>query len=89
MLPGDPASYHYKEGEKEGCIALHVDIALTAGMEKFYSKVITPLLSQFCISKLEKGTIKFLGMKVVQSSDFSVSISQDTKLIKDLPAKNF
>ena len=83
---GFVASYHYRDGDTEGCKALHVDNALMADNEKFYSKVITPLLSQFCISKVEKGTFKFLGMKVVQSSDFYVSISQDTKAIKELLA---
>ena len=49
-----PVSYHYKDSEKEGCIAFHIYDALTASNERFYSKVITRLLSQFCISKVEK-----------------------------------
>ena len=52
---------------------------------KFYDKVIVPLLSQFSISKIEKKDFKFLGMRLTQSNDFSMSISQDTKSIKELP----
>ena len=47
--------------------------------------VIVLLLSQFFVSKLEHSSFKFLGMHVKQTEDFSVSIRQDTKSIKDLP----
>ena len=57
-------------------IVIHVDDALTAGNTKF----IVPLLSQFSISKIEKD-FKFLGMRLTQSDDFSVRITQDTKSI--------
>ena len=43
----------------QGCIAIHVDDALTASNEKFYSRVITPLLSQLCISKVERALLNF------------------------------
>ena len=56
-----------------------------AGKGKFYSKVV-PLFCQRALIK--QGILKILGMKVVQTSDYLVSthISQDTKLLKDLPA---
>jgi hypothetical protein len=59
--------YHYKEGETQVCIALH---AITASNGNFYSKVITPLLSQFCISKVEKGTILAIAVMFVSGSSF-------------------
>ena len=66
-VPGDPVLYHYKEGETQVCIALH---AITASNGNFYSKVITPLLSQFCISKVEKGTILAIAVMFVSGSSF-------------------
>ena len=57
-----------------------------ASNKEFYNKVITPLLSQFCICKVEKKAIKFFGMSIVQAQDFTMSVSQDTKSTKDLPA---
>ena len=53
-----------------------------AGNEECYSEVITPMLSQFCISKVERGAFNFL--KIAQSLDFFVSLSQDTKAFKVL-----
>ena len=44
-----------------------------------------PLLSQFSISKIEKSEFKYLGMRLKQTADLAVSLSQDTKSIKDLP----
>ena len=44
-----------------------------------------PLLSQFSISKIEKKDFKFLGMRLNQSDDFLLDISQGTKSIKELP----
>ena len=38
-MPADPVSFMYKDGDIEGCIALHVGDALTAGNKKFFSKV--------------------------------------------------
>ena len=63
---------------------MYVDDALTAGNTNFYDKVIVPILSQFSISKIEKKGFKFLGMRLTQSDDLSVSVSQDTKSIKEL-----
>ena len=42
-------------------------------------------MTRFSISKIEKKDFKFLGMRLTQSDDFTVSISQDTKSIKELP----
>ena len=80
--PGDPAAYSYDRDGARGSLAIHVDVALTAGNTEFYDRVKVPLLSQFFISKIEK---KFLGMRLTQSDDFSVSITKDTKSIKELP----
>ena len=44
-----------------------------------------PLLSQFSIFKIEKKHFKSLGMRLTQTGNFSVSMSQDTKSIKELP----
>ena len=62
-----------------------MDYTLTVGNELFYSSVIVLLLSQFSISKIEKSSFKFLGIRFKQTADFAVSLSQDTKSIKDLP----
>ena len=56
-----------------------------AKQTEFYGKVIVTLPSQFSISKIEKMDFKCLGMRLTQSDDFSVSITQDSKSIKELP----
>ena len=43
-----------------------------------------PLFRQFSISKIEKPEFKFLGMRLKQTANFAVSLSQDTMSIKDL-----
>ena len=83
--PGDPAAYSYDRDGARGALTIHLDDALTAGYELFYNSVMVPLLSQFSISKIEKSEFKFLGMRLKQMADFAVSLSQDTKSIKDLP----
>ena len=63
-------------------MAIRVDDAITCRNDKFYTKVLVPLLSQFSISKLEQSSFKFLGMHIKLTDDFSVHIRQDTKSIK-------
>ena len=71
--PGDPAAYNYDRDGARGALAIHVDDALTAGIDLFYNSVIVPLLSQFSISKIEKSSFKFLGMPLKQMADFADS----------------
>ena len=85
QLPPDPASLSYKEREVNGCQALHVDDSLTAGKARFDKEIIVPLLSRFCISKVEKGSFRFLVMKVKQGDNLSIKLSQDSKSIHYLP----
>ena len=81
--PGDSAAYNYDRDGARGSLAIHVDNALMAGNALFYDLVIVPLFSQFSISKIEKKEFKFLGMRLKQTAYFTVSLSQDTKSIKD------
>ena len=79
---GPAAAYSFDRAH--GSLAIHVDDALTAGNELFYNIVIVPLFRQFSISKIEKPEFKFIGMRLKQTANFAVSLSQDTMSIKDL-----
>ena len=80
--PGDPAAYNYDRDGARGSLAIHVGEVLTAGNALFYELVMVPLLRQLSISKIEQKEFKFLGMRLKQTANFAVSLSQDTK---DLP----
>ena len=47
-------SFTYKDRPIEDCIALHVEGELRAGNKEFDNKVITQLLSQICIFKIDQ-----------------------------------
>ena len=79
-----PAAYSYDRDGACGSRAIHVDDTLTAGNAQFYDQVIVLLLSQFSISKIEKKHFKFLDMRLTQTDNFSVRMSQDAKSIKEL-----
>ena len=86
--PGALAAYSNDRDGARGSPAIHVDDALTAENALFYDSVIVQLLSQFSVSKIEKKEFRydgFLGMRLKQTDNFSVSLSQDTKSVKDLP----
>ena len=81
---GDPAAYSYDRDGACGSLAIHVDDTLTAGNAQFYYQVIVLLLSQFSISKIEKKHFKFLDMRLTQTDNFCVRMSQDAQSIKEL-----
>ena len=54
-------------------------------IQSFMTGSYTLTQSDFHPQNRKKKDFKFLGMRLTQSDDFSVSISQDTKSIKELP----
>ena len=76
-MTGDKAFFYYhSEGKLQGVIAVHVDDLLYAGTEKFEEKIMSPLMDFFNISKTDEDSFVFCGMKISQSSDKSITVSQ-------------
>ena len=84
----DPCVYYYfKDGKPDGVIAVHVDDLLMAGSEHFQKKVLEPLRKAYPFKKwksLYKHSEEFCGKVIKQTEDYSVEISQEEYVTKEM-----
>ena len=58
-----------------GILCTHVDDFLFAGSSWFIDNVITPLKEKFSIRTESAGAFEYLGLRVVQKKDFSITVN--------------
>jgi len=66
----------YDEGRMVGLLLLHVDDGLTAGDGAYYEKKMQDLRKLAPLNAWRRGTFDFLGRRVRQHDDFSITVDQ-------------
>ena len=64
------------KGNLCGILCTHVDDFLFAGTSGFINNVIEPLKRKFSIRTEAAGAFEYLGLRVVQNDDFSITVDQ-------------
>eukprot|EP00972_Heterocapsa_arctica_P008692 1274821-Heterocapsa_arctica.AAC.1 len=59
-----------------GLLILHVDDGLWAGQGLQFHAAQGKIRKEFNLTKEKNGTFEFLGRKVVQTADFSITLNQ-------------
>lgn len=73
----DEAVYIWRpKDDVEGIICIHVDDFIWTGTERFKAEVIVKVCEEFCISKQDNGTFRYLGLQIEQ---FMTCIKVDQK----------
>ena len=87
----DPGLYFFFIGsELAGILAAHVDDIMHGGNSTFLKLVIQPLSKILLFSSEHHRIFEYLGLHLVQNSDFSISVNQNnySKSIKQIQLSN-
>ena len=75
----DQGLYFFFEGsELCGMLAAHVDDIMYGGSESFSKSVIQPMSKILLFSTEHDGIFEYLGLHLIQNSDFSISVNQNS-----------
>ena len=87
----DNGMFYYKPNHiLEGIINVYVDDMLTAGSAVFYAEVLDKLQEAFTFGANSKDAFTYVGIKVTQNNDYSISLSQKSyaQSVTPIPTEN-
>ena len=91
VSPVDPGLFYWKEHCKlVGILACHVDNIIWKGNGNFKINVIDNLKNTFMFGSEETKAFTYLGIKLIQNDDFSLTINQNnyTDCISEIKLTN-